>query len=58
MNSSNYIRGVRSEDRARWMELFKGCIEFYKSEESEEVIETTWKHLLAVTVNSRDFISV
>ena len=41
------IRRLEARDKARWLPLFKGYIEFYKSSVSDEVIETTWQRLLA-----------
>ncbi|MGE0848505.1 MAG: N-acetyltransferase family protein [Hyphomicrobiaceae bacterium] len=40
------VRPLEPEDKRRWLELFKGYIEFYKASVSEDVIETLWQRLL------------
>lgn len=41
------IRPLAAKDRARWSELFKGYIAFYKATVSDEQIELTWQRLMA-----------
>jgi GNAT superfamily N-acetyltransferase len=41
------VRALEARDKARWLDLFKGYIEFYKATLSEEVIEGTWQRLMA-----------
>ena len=41
------VRRLREQDKAAWLRLFKGYIEFYKASVAEEVIEATWKRLIA-----------
>jgi GNAT superfamily N-acetyltransferase len=43
------VRGVASEDKARWLELFQGYISFYESQLTEEQYEVTWTRLLDPT---------
>jgi GNAT superfamily N-acetyltransferase len=46
------VRALEARDKARWLELFKGYIAFYKATVAEDVIETTWERLIA---GERDF---
>jgi GNAT superfamily N-acetyltransferase len=41
------VRPLEARDKARWLELFKGYIAFYKATVADEVIETTWQRLIA-----------
>jgi GNAT superfamily N-acetyltransferase len=41
------VRRLEAKDKAAWLHLFKGYIEFYKATVSDEVIETTWQRLMA-----------
>lgn len=41
------IRPLTAEDKAEWRRLWTGYLEFYESEVSEEVYETTFSRLLA-----------
>lgn len=41
------VRRLEAKDKAAWLPLFKGYIEFYKASVSDAVIETTWQRLLA-----------
>ena len=40
------VRRVEAKDRAAWEPLFRGYLEFYKSELSDEQIDLTWQRLL------------
>ena len=40
------VREVRSADRARWDELWRGYLAFYKQQLPAEVTEHTWRRLL------------
>ena len=44
MNPS--IRPLAFGDKARWLTLFKGYIEFYEASLPDEVIEHTWRRLI------------
>ena len=41
------VRRLQARDRAQWLALFKGYIAFYQAEVAEDVIETTWRRMLA-----------
>ena len=41
------VRRLQARDRQAWLALFKGYIEFYRATVPEDVIETTWKRLVA-----------
>lgn len=41
------VRPLQSKDKAAWLILFKGYIEFYKSSVADDVIEETWQRLLS-----------
>jgi GNAT superfamily N-acetyltransferase len=41
------IRRLEARDKARWSELFKGYIAFYKATVADAVIEATWQRLMA-----------
>jgi len=41
------VRRLEAKDRDVWLALFKGYMEFYKATVAEEVIEATWKRLIA-----------
>lgn len=41
------VRALSPKDKAAWLPLFKGYIEFYKSSVSDEVMETTWQRLMS-----------
>lgn len=41
------VRRLEAKDKARWLELFKGYIQFYKATVSDEVIEGAWARLMA-----------
>ncbi|MEQ1614386.1 MAG: GNAT family N-acetyltransferase [Hyphomicrobiaceae bacterium] len=46
--TQNYrVRALAPKDKAAWLPLFKGYIEFYKSSVADEVIETTWQRLMS-----------
>ncbi len=46
--TQNYrVRAAAPKDKAAWLRLFKGYIEFYKSSVADEVIETTWQRLMS-----------
>lgn len=40
------VRRLEEKDKAIWLGLFKGYIEFYKSTVADEVIEGTWQRLM------------
>ena len=39
------VRAVRSDERADWEPLWKGYLDFYKTEVPQETYDTTWKRL-------------
>lgn len=41
------IRPLAAKDKARWRELFRGYITFYKATVADEQIELTWQRLMA-----------
>jgi GNAT superfamily N-acetyltransferase len=41
-----YIRELKETDKDRWLELWAGYLEFYKSNLSTEQTEFTWKRLI------------
>ena len=41
------VRRLEARDKSQWLALFKGYIAFYKAEVTEDVIETTWRRMLA-----------
>ena len=41
------VRRLAARDKSAWHKLFKGYIEFYKASIAEEVIEETWRRLIA-----------
>ena len=41
------VRPLEEKDKAAWLRLFKGYIEFYKATLTDEVIEGTWQRLMA-----------
>jgi GNAT superfamily N-acetyltransferase len=41
------VRRLQARDKAPWLALFKGYIAFYQAEVAENVIETTWRRMLA-----------
>ena len=41
------VRPLEARDKADWLPLFKGYIEFYKSTVADDVIEETFAHLLS-----------
>ena len=46
--TTNYsVRPLAAKDKAVWLPLFKGYIEFYKSSVADDVIETTWQRLMS-----------
>ena len=40
------VRRLEARDKALWLALFKGYIEFYKAAVADAVIEQTWQSLL------------
>ena len=40
------IRSVEEKDKPKWLELWAGYLEFYKSKISPEQTELTWKRLI------------
>ncbi len=44
---SVHVRRLEEKDKAAWLGLFRGYIEFYKATLTEEVIEQTWQRLMA-----------
>ena len=47
LTTSYRVRPLAAKDKADWLPLFKGYIEFYKSSVADDVIETTWQRLLS-----------
>lgn len=41
------VRRLEPHDKARWLELFKGYITFYKATVPDDVIELTWQRIMA-----------
>lgn len=41
------IRRLEAGDKAAWLPLFKAYVDFYKAAVPEDVIELTWRRLLA-----------
>ena len=41
------IRPLAEKDKSAWLRLFKGYIEFYKATIADEIIEATWRRMLA-----------
>jgi len=41
------VRRLEEKDKAAWLPLFKGYIEFYKATLSDDVIEMTWQRLMS-----------
>ena len=41
------VRHLQARDKAPWLALFKGYIAFYQAKVAENVIETTWRRMLA-----------
>ena len=41
------VRRLQARDKGQWLALFKGYIAFYQAEVAENVIETTWRRMLA-----------
>jgi GNAT superfamily N-acetyltransferase len=41
------VRRLEEKDKAAWLPLFKGYIAFYKATVADDVIETTWRRLMA-----------
>ena len=57
------IRRLAEKDKSAWLPLFRGYIEFYKATIADEIIEATWRRMIAaepdfhvglVAVNERD----
>jgi GNAT superfamily N-acetyltransferase len=46
------IRPVAARDKPDWLLLFRGYIEFYKATVADDIIEATWKRMIA---NEPDF---
>ena len=40
------VRRLQEKDKAAWLSLFRGYIEFYKATLTDEVIEGTWQRLM------------
>lgn len=40
------IRPLAAKDKAAWLPLFKGYIEFYKATLDDDVIESTWRRMI------------
>ena len=41
------VRRLEERDKAAWLDLFRGYIEFYKATLTEDVIQDTWQRLMA-----------
>ena len=46
MTDQAMVRELRPTDRARWNELWKGYLEFYRTQLHPRVTERTWQRLL------------
>jgi GNAT superfamily N-acetyltransferase len=51
------VRKVEASDKARWMELFRGYIVFYKAEIPSEQYELTWNRLMDPNYECHGFIA-
>jgi GNAT superfamily N-acetyltransferase len=40
------VRPLEAPDKAAWLRLFKGYVEFYQAKVAEDVIETLWQRLM------------
>ena len=40
------IRALEAGDKAAWLVLFKGYIEFYKASVADDIVETLWQRLM------------
>ena len=40
------VRPLEARDRAAWMRLFRGYIDFYRATVADDVVETTWQRLI------------
>jgi len=40
------VRRLEAKDKARWLELFRGYIAFYKASVADAVMEQTWARLI------------
>lgn len=47
MPQSHLVRRLEARDKARWLELFRGYITFYRATVADEVIELTWQRMIA-----------
>jgi ribosomal protein S18 acetylase RimI-like enzyme len=47
MTNGHKVRPLASTDKAEWLRLFKGYIEFYKAHVSDDAIELTWQRLMS-----------
>ena len=41
------IRRLAEKDKAEWLPLFKGYIEFYEATIADEIVEATWRRMIA-----------
>jgi GNAT superfamily N-acetyltransferase len=41
-----HVRPLEARDKAAWLRLFRGYIEFYRASVPEEVVETLWQRLM------------
>ena len=51
------VRKVEASDKARWMELFRGYIVFYKAEIPAEQYELTWSRLIDPNYECHGFVA-
>ena len=51
------VRKVEASDKARWMELFRGYIVFYKAEIPAEQYELTWSRLMDPNYECHGFVA-
>ena len=47
MSETYNVRPLEPKDKAAWLPLFKGYIEFYKTSVADDVIDLTWQRLLS-----------
>jgi hypothetical protein len=51
------VRKIEPSDKARWLELFRGYIEFYQAEISPNQYELTWERLFDPSYESHGFVA-
>ena len=51
------IRSIRDDDHARWLELWRGYIEFYKTSIPDAQYQLTWTRLRDADANCHGFVA-